>query len=41
LMYLASPALALIADRDLSTADTAVSAADQFKAALQTQSVGV
>jgi hypothetical protein len=41
LMYLASPALALIADRDLSTADTTVSAADQFKAALRTKSISV
>lgn len=41
LMYLASPALALIADRDLSTDNAALSRAEQFKTALQTQSVSV
>ncbi|BAS11720.1 glycosyltransferase [Arthrobacter sp. Hiyo8] len=41
LMYLASPALALVADRDLSTENAAGSSAEQFKPALQTQSVSV
>ena len=41
LMYLASPALALIADRDLSTGNAALSRAEQFKTALRAQSASV